>query len=91
MTKRISGSALPYQSSFFYDTWQYDDGNEHPRGQVNDDTGGWQMHENAWISIDASLPAGDYEVEWRLGTTLLDNNVNEAMVAHDHQSLLKIR
>jgi hypothetical protein len=47
---------------------------------VNDDTGGWQLHENAWISIDANVPAGDYEVEWRLGTTLFDNNVNDAML-----------
>jgi len=80
VTKRISGNALPYQSSFKYDTWQDDDGNEHPRGQLNDGTGGWQLHENAWISIDTSLPEGDYEVEWRLGTTLFANNVNEAMV-----------
>ena len=72
---------MPYQSSFKYDTWQDDEGNEYPRGQVNDDTGGWQLHENAWISIDTSLPAGDYEVEWRLGTTLFANNVNGAMVA----------
>ena len=28
---------------------------------------------------DANLPAGDYEVEWRLGTTLFDNNANDAM------------
>ena len=81
VSKRISGNALPYQSSFKYDTWQDDDGNVHPRGQVNDDTGGWQLHENAWISIDTNLAAGDYEVEWRLGTTLFANNVNEAMVA----------
>jgi hypothetical protein len=81
VSKRISGNALPYQSSFKYDTWQDDDGNVYPRGQLNDDTGGWQLHENAWISIDTSLPAGDYEVEWRLGTTLFANNVNGAMVA----------
>ncbi|HBF63717.1 MAG TPA: hypothetical protein DDW59_09795, partial [Gammaproteobacteria bacterium] len=79
VSKRISGEALPDQPSFIYDTWQDDDGNVHPRGWVNNDTGGWQLHENAWISIDASLPAGDYEVEWRLGTTLFDNNVNDAM------------
>ena len=80
VTRRISGKALPYQSSFRYDTWQDpDDGSDRPRGYVNDDKGGWSMHTNTWISIDTNLPAGDYEVEWRFGTTLPDNNVNESM------------
>jgi len=78
--ERISGTGLSFQASFDYDTWQDDDGNIWPRGQVNLNAGGWQMHENAWVSIGTSLPAGDYEVEWRLGTTLFDNNVNDEMV-----------
>lgn len=78
--ERISGTGLSFQAGFNYDTWQDDNGNIWPRGQVNRDAGGWQMHENAWVSISTSLPAGDYEVEWRLGTTLFENNVNDEMV-----------
>jgi hypothetical protein len=78
--KRILGTELSFQASFESDTWQDEDGNIWPRGQVDRDAGGWQMHENAWVRIGTSLPAGDYEVEWRLGTTLFDNHVNDEMV-----------
>jgi hypothetical protein len=37
------------------------------------------MHDGAWVEFATTLAPGVYQVEVRLGSILLDNNVNESM------------
>ena len=38
------------------------------------------MHETAWVEFVLDLPAGDYTLIFQLGTVLLENNINDAML-----------
>ena len=40
---------------------------------------GWRMHSGAWVEFATTLAPGVYQVEVRLGSVLLDNNVNDSM------------
>jgi len=76
--RRIDGSRLPQTAGFRADQWRDDEGQRHWRGHVDQGVG-WRMHSEAWVEFTATLSPGEYEVVVRLGTALLDNNVNEAM------------
>ena len=76
--RRIDGTQLPRANDFAADQWTDDEGEQHWRGQVEHDVG-WRMHSGAWVEFATTLAPGAYQVEVRLGSTLLDNNVNESM------------
>jgi hypothetical protein len=78
VVKRIEGTQLPQTTDFAADQWTDDDGEQHWRGQVEHNVG-WHMHEGAWVEFATTLAPGVYQVEVRLGSILLDNNVNESM------------
>ena len=78
----IDGTDLLSMSEVSIDTYHDDQGNERPRGDVDSDAGGLWLHENAWVEIMLDLPAGNYEVELTLATSLLENNVNDAMLVN---------
>jgi hypothetical protein len=78
VVKRIEGTQLPQTTDFAADQWTDDDGEQHWRGQVEHNVG-WRMHEGAWVEFATTLAPGVYQVEVRLGSILLDNNVNESM------------
>ena len=88
---KIEGVDLPDTSGFVAERWHNDEGASGWRGDVRDDAKGWWMHEQAWVAFEVDLPAGDYDVEVKLATSLYDNNVNESMRAElslqalDHQ------
>lgn len=67
-------------SDVVIDTYSDDEGQARPRGDFHADSGGFWLHENAWIELLLNLPAGDYEVELTLATSLTENNVNDAIV-----------
>jgi hypothetical protein len=75
---RIQGTQLPKATDFAADQWTDDDGEQHWRGQIEHGVG-WRMHEGAWVEFATTLAPGVYLVEVRLGTVLLDNNVNDSM------------
>ena len=75
---RIEGTQLPRATGFLADRWTDDEGEQHWRGQVEHGLG-WRMHEGAWVEFTTSLAPGDYQVEVRLGSFLLENNVNDSM------------
>lgn len=76
--RRIEGERLTSKSGFFADRWEDEDGELHWRGHAQNGVG-WTMHSNAWVEVETTLPPGNYDVEVRLGTALLENNVKEAM------------
>ena len=78
VVRRIEGTQLPRATNFVADQWTDDEGKQHWRGQVEDGVG-WRMHEGAWVEFTTTLAPGDYQVEVRLGSVLLDNNVNDSM------------
>ena len=79
-TLAIDGADLSQMSDVVIDTYSDDEGQAHPRGDFHADSGGFWLHENAWIELLLNLPAGDYEVELTLATSLTENNVNDAIV-----------
>ena len=78
VVRRIEGTELPRANDFVADQWTDDEGELHWRGQVEHD-GGWRMHSGAWVEFATTLAPGLYQVEVRLGSVLLDNNVNDSM------------
>jgi hypothetical protein len=62
-----------------FDTYIDDQGQQHIRGKVIDAAGGFWLHENAWVELLLNLPAGEYEIDLTLATSLTENHVNEAM------------
>lgn len=79
IVKRFQGDSFPDVEGFLADQWMDEDGQQHWRGHANSD--GWRMHPEAWVEIEADVEAGDYQVEFELGTSLLRNNVNDAMIS----------
>ena len=79
-TLAIDGADLSQMSDVVIDTYSDDEGQAHPRGDFHADSGGFWLHENAWIELLLNLPAGNYEVELTLATSLTENNVNDAIV-----------
>ena len=78
VVRRIEGTQLARASGFVADQWTDDEGEQHWRGQVEHDVG-WRMHSGAWVEFVTTLTPGVYQVEVRLGSVLLDNNVNDSM------------
>jgi hypothetical protein len=78
VVRRIQGTQLAQANSFVADVWTDDDGEQHWRGQVEHGVG-WRMHEGAWVEFATTLAPGAYLVEVRLGSVLLNNNVNDSM------------
>ena len=78
VVRRIQGTQLAQATDFVADQWTDDDGEQHWRGQVEHGVG-WRMHEGAWVEFVTTLAPGAYLVEVRLGSVLLDNNVNDSM------------
>ena len=76
--RRIEGERLTSKSGFFADRWEDEEGELHWRGHARNGVG-WTMHSNAWVEVETTLPPGNYDVEVRLATALLENNVKEAM------------
>ena len=77
---RFSGDNFTNLRSFSADTWTDDEGEQHWRGWAERGAG-WSMHTGAWAQFEANLPAGSYEVEFRMATKLPQNNVNDHMTA----------
>jgi hypothetical protein len=78
VVERIEGTQLQQATDFVADQWTDDDGEQHWRGQVEHGVG-WRMHEGAWVEFATTLAPGVYLLEVRLGSVLLDNNVNDSM------------
>ena len=77
--KRIDGRYLTSLAGFRADQFEDQEGQLQFRGDVRDE--GWRMHEQAWLEFLINLPAGKYEVQAYVGTSLLDNNINDQMTA----------
>ena len=75
----IDGVDLPQMNDVVFDTYIDGQGQERLRGDVNDAAGGFWLHENAWVELLLNLPAGEYEIDLALATSLTKNHVNEAM------------
>jgi hypothetical protein len=75
----IDGMDLPEMNDVVFDTYIDDQGQQHIRGNVIDAAGGFWLHENAWVELLLNLPAGEYEIDLTLATSLTENHVNEAM------------
>ena len=76
---RLEGRNFSPQHGLSADRWQDDEGVYHWRGHA--DSEGWRLHPGAWVEVEFDVPSGDYELRIELGTSLLSNNVNEAMTA----------
>ena len=79
LVKRISAGEISSQPDFKIEYWHHN-GDSGPRGQFEEGIG-WVLHENAWVEFSFDLTPWDYEVHLFLGTQMLDNNVNDAMLA----------
>jgi hypothetical protein len=77
--RRIQGQQIPRQPDFNIEYWHHD-GASGPRGQFEEGIG-WVLHENAWVEFSFDLTPWDYEVRLFLGTQMLENNINDAMLA----------
>ncbi|MBT6040109.1 MAG: hypothetical protein HOH17_12635, partial [Halieaceae bacterium] len=75
----IDGVNLPEMTDVVFDTYIDHQGQERLRGDVIDAPGGFWLHENAWVELLLNLPAGEYEIDLTLATSLTENHVNEAM------------
>ena len=75
----IDGVDLPQMNDVVFDTYIDDQGQQHIRGDVIDAAGGFWLHENAWVELLLNLPAGEYEIDLTLATSLTENHVNEAI------------
>ena len=80
IVRRIEGDDLSKEQGFGADQWQDDEGIKHWRGHSEEGVG-WRLHPGAWVEIEPRLEPGDYQIEIRLGTSLLENNILEAMQA----------
>lgn len=78
--ERFWGEKFPQASGFLADQWTDEEGGQHWRGHADNE--GWRMHPGAWVEIEVDVDAGEYTVEVELATSLLRNNVNDAMTAH---------
>ena len=79
LVKRISAGEISSQPDFAIEYWHHD-GDSGPRGQFEEGIG-WVLHENAWVEFSFDLTPWDYEVRLFLGTQMLENNINDAMLA----------
>jgi hypothetical protein len=79
LVKRIRADQIPNQPDFKIEYWHHD-GASGPRGQFEEGIG-WVLHENAWVEFSFDLTPWDYEVRLFLGTQMLENHVNDAMLA----------
>ena len=79
LVKRIRADQIPSQPDFKIEYW-HRDGSSGPRGQFEEGIG-WVLHENAWVEFSFDLTPRDYEVRLFLGTQMLENHVNDAMLA----------
>ena len=79
LVKRISADEISSQPDYKIEYWHHN-GDSGPRGQFEEGIG-WVLHENAWVEFSFDLTPWDYEVRLFLGTQILDNNVNDAMLA----------
>ena len=77
--KQMTGSQLQSQRGFTADKWTDSQGRQGLRGEVRNGRE-WSMHETAWVEFVLDLPAGDYTLIFQLGTVLLENNINDAML-----------
>ena len=67
---------------FEADQWQNDKGESGYRVSVKKNMGGLLLDSvDNWLAFEVDLPKGDYEVHVKLGTQLLENNVNDRMNA----------
>ncbi len=73
----LQGDELHKNSGFLADRWQDDEGAQHWRGHPDGD--GWRLHPGAWVEVEVDLPAGDYELDIELASSLKENNINESM------------
>ena len=80
VVKTLSGSGLQYNAGFRVDVHTDDSGRKHRRGDPEPGVG-WRMHGGAWVEFTTRLAPGEYQLEAELGTSLLSNNVNDAMSA----------
>ena len=80
VVKTLNGSGLQYTAGFRVDVHTDDSGREHRRGDPEPGVG-WRMHGGAWVEFTTRLAPGEYQLEAELGTSLLSNNVNDAMSA----------
>ena len=79
LVRRIQGQQIPRQPDFNIEYWHHD-GASGPRGQFEEGIG-WVLHETAWVEFSFDLTPWDYEVRLFLGTQMLENHVNDAMLA----------
>ena len=55
-------------------------GSDHP---------GWRARGESWLAFEADLPAGDYNLELRLATSLQANNVNKSVGIRAHVTAIE--
>jgi hypothetical protein len=76
----IQGNEIHKNPGFSADRWQDEEGEYHWRGHPDGDS--WRLHPGAWVEVEVDLPAGEYELDIELASTLRDNNINESMAVN---------
>jgi len=75
----IDGLDLEMMDDVLIDTYVDHNGNLHPRGRPAPEAGGYWLHEHSWVELLLALPAGSYDIELALATSLTQNHPSSAM------------
>ena len=75
----IDGMDLEMMDDVLIDTYVDHNGNLHPRGRAAPEAGGYWLHEQSWVELLLALPAGSYDIELALATSLTQNHPSSAM------------
>ena len=75
----IDGMDLEMMDDVLIDTYVDHNGNLHPRGRPAPEAGGYWLHEHSWVELLLALPAGSYDIELALATSLTQNHPSSAM------------